>query len=488
MKKTYLMFLSVLCFILGGIAWFNYHSEIVFAILAEYNYNRNNINIAIQQYEKAFDGGYKNSKARMSYVNLIINSPLNSEAQARLIKFINLSEDDAAKYKAELFLSDLRSEIHRKYPDNYISQTTYNQKLIRWSHNPVTYNFYNAQKAPEYFKEEINNAFSVWEANSDDKIIFKQVSNNPDIVIRFNTKKTYAEDTEKYIVALTKPIIQADVLKNMVIDFFVTTPDGEYFTKNQVYNTALHEIGHALGIMGHSDSIKSIMYMSSDSVTLTNDLRKELTIKDLNTLKLLYSTKPEITDKNIEDYEYTSSLVIGKTENIANAKIREAKNYIKNAPNLPQGYIDLADVYVSQGEYSKAVDALNKALTLADSDEILSMIYYNLAVSYYFMSDFAQAKSFLGMSGGMQNSESAKQLLAEIYSKSSATTEAIAMYEDLIIKHPSNIEYVIALTNIYVRDKRYLKAREVLKEFITKNPSERNNPKLSPYGIVKAFL
>ncbi len=88
----------------------------------------------------------------------------------------------------------------------------------------------------------------------------------------------------------------------------------------------------------------------------------------------------------------------------------------------------------------------------------------------------------------MQAQESARRLLAEIYCALGEKTSAIAEYEGLILKYPENIEYVIALTNIYVRDKQYLKARAVLKEFVNKNPKEKNNPKLSSYGIIKAFL
>ena len=487
MKKSYLL-LSLICFVLCAFVFFNSNFEELYSLGAEYYRNRNNINEAISLYERAFEAGCKNQKARMNYVNLLLGLPMNTDTQDKLTKFLKYPADDAAKYKAEVYVNDLRGEIHRKYPDNYISNVSYNQKILRWSHNPITYNFYNTQNVPEYFINEINNGFSVWEANSDGKIQFRRVNDNPDIVIKFNSSKISANDNEKFVVAYTKPVINTNILKNMVTDYYLTSPDGEYFTANQVYNTALHEIGHALGIMGHSGYKKSIMYLSTDMITVSHDLRKDLTKSDINTLKLLYDIKPEITDSNISKGEYTPFFVSGAETEIASVKVREAENYIKKAPNLPQGYIDLADAYVSLANYPRAVKVLNKALTLANSDEIISMIYYNLAVSYYLMSDYSQAKSFLAKSGSMQTTESGKHLLAEIYLASGSKNEAIAAYEDLILKHPNNIEYVIALTNIYIKDCKYLKARAVLKEFISKNPDERRNPKLSPYGIVKAFL
>ena len=482
------MFLSILCFALCGIVLMNSHTDVMHAILAQYNYGKNDINKAMNHYEKAFDLGYKNSDARMKYINLLLNSPINETNQKRIIKFVNIPENDSAKYKAEIFLSDLKLEIYKKYAGNYITQVPYNQKIIRWSHNPITYKYYNSSITPEYYINEINNAFLIWGEQSENTLKFKEVNNNPDIIIRFNNQKTKVGSSEKYIAAYTQPIIKNSILKNMTVDFFITTPDDKYFTPNQVYNIALHEIGHAIGIMGHSDYRKSVMNMTTDYVILSNDLRKDLTIQDINTLKLLYNTIPEISDLIKNDAEYISSIVIGKQEEIANTKIKEAKKYIKKAPNLPTGYIDLADAYVSLEEYPKAVSSLNRALSLANNDEIISMIYYNLAVSYFLMSDFEQAKSCLGKSGSLQDSESAQKLLAEIYYALDEKQDAINIYKNLILKNQSDIEYVILLTNIYVRNHQYIKARLVLKEFISKNPNERHNPKLSPYGIIKLFL
>ena len=49
---------------------------------------------------------------------------------------------------------------------------------------------------------------------------------------------------------------------------------------------ALHEIGHALGINGHSSDSKDIMFMSVDKNQTT------LSRRDVETLKALYKLKP----------------------------------------------------------------------------------------------------------------------------------------------------------------------------------------------------
>ena len=40
----------------------------------------------------------------------------------------------------------------------------------------------------------------------------------------------------------------------MTMKFYIKDINGKFFTANQVYNTALHEIAHALGVMGHSNN------------------------------------------------------------------------------------------------------------------------------------------------------------------------------------------------------------------------------------------
>ena len=488
MKKTVWLILSVVSFVLCGMVYFFSHSDIVNIAKADYYFKQNNIETAIKFYEQAFDSGALNKKARDNYVNLIINSPMDADAQERLVKFIKYPQNDEAREKANMFLTELRYEIHKKYPDNYVSQCTYNQKIIRWAENVITYSYTNPEEAPEYFIEEIDKAFEAWEKSLEGAVKFKKVEADSQIVICFNTSETLANENEKYIAAVTKPIINSNILKNIVTNYYLKTPNGENFSQNQIYNIALHEIGHDLGFWGHSDYPKNIMYMSTDMVTVTNDLRKILTLSDINTIKLLYKIKPDISDNKQNKGEYTKYLILGNDIAVANAKIKEAKNYIQKAPNLPSGYIDLADGYVATEEYPKALKSLDKALMLAKDEDTVYSIYYNMALVYFYMSDYEKALNYLEKSGNLKNTETSLYLLARIYTLSGSKNEAINIYESLISKNPSNMEYVIGLANIYVKSLSYLKARSVLREFLLKNPNERNNPRLNPYGIIKIGL
>ena len=61
--------------------------DTIMAMRAEYYFKKNDMVNAQKYYEKAFDHGLKETKARDIYVNSIINSPMNIDEQEKLVKF-----------------------------------------------------------------------------------------------------------------------------------------------------------------------------------------------------------------------------------------------------------------------------------------------------------------------------------------------------------------------------------------------------------------
>lgn len=466
----------------------NSNSEKFYIAKANYYFKKNNIEQAQSYFEKAFNLGFNDPKSRDIYVNSIINSPLTVDAQEKLVKLIENPTEDAAKLRAEYFLYDIRREIYRKYPENYINNAVFNQKIMRWSKMPITYTFEKAENVPEYFYKEIENAFTEWEKVTEHQFMFSEDTKNPNIIIKFETDNPAKDNGQKFVVAYTSPNINLNKLESMEIIFYLKDTLGNYFSKNQVYNTALHEIIHALGFMGHSNDKEHIMYLAKDSTSVANDSRENITEADINTIILLYKIKPQITDTQDFKAEYIPYLVMGDEKEVNNDKIKEAKIYIEKAPNLPAGYIDLAEGYVAAKDYPKAIKALEKSLQLADNEELMGMIYFNLAVTYFYIDHLDLAQDYLQKSINIEDSQEKHYLLGEIFVREGKTEQAIKEYSQLIKQNPQNIEYTIALTNIYVIERNFIKARKILKNYIRNNPTERNNKRLEPYGILKSFL
>lgn len=487
-KVSYKLFLYLILLLLlaTGIN-FKRNADKLYGNIGNYFYAKNNAEKAQTFYERAFELGNNQTNLRENYVNSIINSPLTIQSQEKLVNIAQGEKRDMASNNAEYFLYNLKREIHNKYPENYILQAAYNQKIVHWGKSPITYAFKNPYAVNDNLIKGVNSAFNEWERASSCRIKFKQVKLNPDIWVEFIQEDVKSpEYGRKYVVAYTTPIINQNILQNMIIKININDLDGKQYSQNQIYNTALHEIFHALGFMGHSYNKEDIMNMSKDSNALINDKKISLTEADKTTLELLYKIKPDITNAQELEYSYVPYLVIGSNEDVNYSKLREAKNYIRRAPSLSGGYIDMASVLAEQKKYNEATGYLEKALRLADNNDTKYIILYNLAVAYFYQDLYDLSLDYITSAKKISNEAELYLLEAEVYKKQKNFEKAIEKYNYLVSQEPENIDYAINLANVYINKRNYIKAREVLKKYIRHNPTETNNQKLVQYR--KLFL
>lgn len=477
---------SILVVILFGVIYFNSHQDAFYVKRAHKCFKNNNIACVQHNLEKAFALGVKTEAEREMYLNTIITAPLDLKAQEKLLKFKNLGVEDALSLRADYFIYDLLRAINKKYDGNYIMQTVLNQKIVRWGQMPITYCFEQTdEELPEYYKEEIETAFAEWSKATDFRLTFEQGDEKSNIKIKFDHHNPAENINQRYIVAYTTPSVSGKTLKAMRIKFYVKDPAGNYYSKNQVYNTALHEIAHALGVMGHSNNKDNVMYITQDNNGIHDVARSELSLYDINTMKLLYKIKPDITNVIDDKNEYLPFLVLGDSEDVTEAKIREAKLYIKRNPKIPNGYMDLAEAYVGIGEYSKAIKCLEKGSEFANTDVLREMVNFNIAICHYHLENYILAEDFMKRALDIKDSERARFLLAHIFADSKRYEEAKKELEILCNKNPENIDYTLSLANIYLKEKKYFKARKVLKKYLKNNPEQKGNPRFNSYGFLR---
>lgn len=367
-----------------------------------------------------------NKDIRYYYVKAMCAMKPTEKIQMEMFKFSESKQNDNAKKLANLQIRNWRSNILGNIGENYITQAPYDKNLLRWdvSTFPLKVKLEVPISTPDYYRVEIEKAFLQWQISTD-FLKFQFVDNgNADIIVKFNPlpEDICKDGICKYVVAYTEPKIQGKILKSMTITMYDKDANGNYFSDKELYNTILHEIGHALGIMGHSYSSDDLMYMSTQAETsgFTRYRRgmQYLSKQDLNTINLLYKMIPDISNVQMSKFNADgliyAPIVLGNERVIGSRKIREAENYIQSAPEVPGGYIDLAIAYADLEKYPQAIEALRTALEKAKTDSDKYIIYFNIAAIHLNSNRLDEAEKYLELARAIDNNNDIAELQSNI--------------------------------------------------------------------------
>ena len=413
--KILIAFFSLLIVIIFLNIPFLYYS------LGKNNLEKNQAVKAYKQLKKAYILRPKDKNIRYYYVKSMTNLKPIASIQTEIFKFSQSKEDDAAKILAEHQVAQWKNNILSNIGDNYIEQAAFNNELLRWNTKtfPLKVKINVPISTPDYYRIEIEKAFTDWSIKTG-FLKFKFVDGNKaDIIINFNPlpDDICQDGICKYVVAYTTPKISGKILKSMTITMYDKDANGNYFSDKELYNTVLHEIGHALGIMGHSYSSDDLMYISTKPEANLTRYRSDfqyISEEDLNTINLLYKLIPDISNVSISKFDKEgliyAPIVLGNEKQITNQKIQEAEAYIDSAPDLPNGYIDLAIAYAELEKYSKALEEFRNALERAQTDNDRYLIYYNIAVIHLNTNRIEEAEKYLKLAKSINNSEDTSEL------------------------------------------------------------------------------
>ena len=155
---------------------------------------------------------------------------------------------------------------------------------VRWQNPRMIYTY-----VPSGYRHSalMKEAFAYWSRITKNKIIFKYVNNKDkaQIKVRF-VKDTSSISQLENALGIThykaQKICKSDSCKTYLIqadiDIANNTPGGGLLVKDRVYGIMIHEIGHAIGLVEHSQDKKSLMYpyKISRNQTITQDDLAEL--------------------------------------------------------------------------------------------------------------------------------------------------------------------------------------------------------------------
>ena len=376
--------------------------------------------------KNAYNFDKKNKDYRYYYVQSLLRLSPTVTVQKEMFNIASSDDKDSAQTVAEAKIAEWRNNILGNIGNNYIEQAPSDKGIVRWSIEkfPLKIALVNQSNVeiPEYYNNEVYRAFSQWEVSSQIlKFSSTNNANDADILVKFENLPNDVCDGNgcKYVVGFTTPSIKNNILKKMTITLYTKDPNGNYFSDKELYNTILHEAGHALGIMGHSYSSDDLMYMATEGSNFYTPYRSSfqyLSSQDINTIKLLYKLVPAITNSekvNTKGLVY-APIVLGTSKEISLRKLKDAQNYVKSAPDIPGGYVDLGVAYAELNKTHEAVKALQKALTLSKSDSDKYISYFNIAVVFVNSGDTKNALVYALKAQSISNNDEINELITNI--------------------------------------------------------------------------
>ena len=330
--------------------------------------------------------------------------------------------------------------------DSYFRNVVNNGKIIRWNKATFPLKVYVQDSAdvPEYYREVVMSAYQAWQRASEGLVSFEFVENANDADMRCYFKNT---DNKKSI-GVHSFTVNGNKITASTIVFNKTDEKNHSLDSKQLFSSALQEIGHSLGLTGASPSIYDVMY------PIGTKFNTEITTRDLKTLALVYSVKPDITNVPLTAAEQSKLFTVSEVLNTLNVPVtNDTKNLDEIVASDVATHLALAEQYRRRAEYDKAAREYQAVAQTKTDRRSKSEVYYEVAVMYLDAEEFDKAKSCAEIAMATDENDLTDILPALIdYSKrSNSATEQL----ESILKHnPYNKHAYKLLCQIY-RDKHH---------------------------------
>jgi predicted Zn-dependent protease len=236
-----------------------------------------------------------------------------------------------------------------------------------WDSTHQTIAVYIDPQHPNY-AIEVKQAFIAWQQALGHMFAFRFVTDPQRSDCAISWAKQLANHPqhpqEVYTAGLTESIHNNTFIFRNDITFTTLDPAQQTVSQVAMYNTAVHEIGHMLGIKGHSDQQGDVMA----AISLGDDQRHPISHRDVNTLRVLYQPQTQapriLTPPNISLAQFRlhqqwvdKAFDLDKQNRFpdAMAAIIQANSvYARN----PEAHLLLANLHLRNRQYAQAKTVL----------------------------------------------------------------------------------------------------------------------------------
>ena len=271
----------------------------------------------------------------------------------------------------------------------------------------------------------------------------------------------------------------------MDVNLKTTGKNGKSYDQGKLMNLAQHEIGHALGLWGHSADEADVMYFTGDYVS-DKTYAKKITARDINTLMLVYRMVPDVIDKPIKESDYENlyyhnvlTTYPGKNYEL---EIQRLISQLRGDKNNVVVWVDLAITYAYNKQYPRSNYILNKVLPLVASDfRNQHVILYNLAANYYKMKDYKTAEKYLNYATGIHDDIDTQIL--ETFIDLRLGRDSIARDKLILLNrnYPENIEIALKLAEVHRLNNDKANEKMVIEKLIRSNSNALKDRRAAKY-------
>lgn len=242
--------------------------------------------------------------------------------------YIKLTGDKTTKAAVDLLRTERARRAaasKKKVEDDYLAESNFYSR-IRWSDSRMPIKvFVDPVKQPvegyqESYGNSLRKSFYEWSAASGNRVRFAFTPDEhlADIRCYWTNDPRYLGDGveagETRMKSLGHAMVSADIYLR------AREESGDFpYNDTAVKGTCLHEIGHALGISGHSLNVADIMFFSTPFA----EGERQISNRDKNTLVRLYSQPLDVNSTvldflvNPETYKKWGVLALGLVAAIA---------------------------------------------------------------------------------------------------------------------------------------------------------------------------